>query len=111
MKWFANYANYRDSVELFAVINYDGQKRSILKPMQMVLETQEGYLPSEPSLTLDGTSANSLMQALWDAGIRPNNGEGMGAEANALRSHIKFAERVADGLLARIPGSGRGQQE
>jgi hypothetical protein len=41
---------------------------------------------------------------MWDAGMRPNDGAGSGAEAGALKAHIKFAERIADGLLEMARG-------
>ena len=60
------------------------------------------YTPGEmvePTLVFKFEEAQQLMQELWDAGFRPNNGAGSTAEATALQKHIQFAEFVATTLL------------
>jgi hypothetical protein len=78
-------------------------KRPVAVPLQLTFtEVPEGSI-QEPTLTLNGADGQALFQAMWDAGMRPNNGAGSGAEAQSLRAHITFAERVVVGLLARLP--------
>jgi hypothetical protein len=101
VKWLAQSTIYRDSIDLLAVIDY-GTGRDIGLPVQLLMTKQEEGMPvSEPTLALQPDSAKSLMQALWDAGIRPADWSSPDGEINALRNHVGFAEHVAKTLLAR----------
>lgn len=101
MKWLAQSTIYRDSVDLLAVCD-DGGRRTFGLPCRIVMQEQrQDEVIIEPTLALSPLAARSLMQALWDAGIRPNDGRGSEAEATALRSHIEFAEHVARTLLGK----------
>jgi hypothetical protein len=100
MKWLAQSTIYRDSIDLLAVIDY-GDGRDIGLPMQITMAKHErNTVITEPTLALGQDSAKSLMQALWDAGIRPRELSNPNGEINALRSHVEFAEEVAKKLLA-----------
>ena len=106
MKWLAQSTIYRDCVDLVAVIDDGRDTRGVVQPVVFEVKQQDRhYAISEPTLSLPPSDAQSLLQALWDAGLRPNNGEGSGEQAKALRDHIKFAERMADGLLQRLASS------
>jgi hypothetical protein len=101
VKWLAQSTIYRDSIDLLAVIDY-GSERDIGMPMQLLMTKHErNQAVIEPTLALQPDSAKSLMQALWDAGIRPANWSSPDGEINALRNHVGFAEHVAKTLLAR----------
>lgn len=102
MKWLAQSTIYRDSIDLLAVIDYGGGERDIGLPLQLTMTKQERHKAiSEPTLSLSPDSARSLLQALWDAGIRPDNWSSPGGEIKALRDHVGFAEHVAKTLLNR----------
>lgn len=47
-----------------------------------------------PTMTLQADAAQSLMDALWRAGLRPNNGEGSGAQATAMKAHLEDMRRL-----------------
>lgn len=99
IKWLAQSTIYRDSIDLLAVIDYGGE-RDIGLPMQLLMTKHDpNAVISEPTLALQPDSARSLMQALWDAGIRPADWSNPHGEINALRNHIGFAEHVAKTLL------------
>jgi hypothetical protein len=53
----------------------------------------------QPTISLEQGSAQSLMQALWDAGLRPSQIPESNKEVSALKQHIVFAEHVAKALL------------
>lgn len=102
VKWLAQKTIYRGCVELIAVSDY-GDRLAVAQPINLELVEQSRHaMIDAPTLQLHGESAQSLLQALWDAGLRPNDGAGSGAEAAALRKHIAFAERMADQLIARV---------
>ena len=46
-------------------------------------------LYQSPPLVLAEEDAQNLLQELWNAGIRPNNGEGTTAQVAALKSHLE----------------------
>lgn len=102
MKWLAQKTIYKDSVDLLLIVRQVQDRVSVALPIELLVKDQEvNALIERPTLSLPSQSAQSLLQALWDAGLRPNDGAGSGAEAQALRQHIAFAERIADGLLVR----------
>src|SRR5688572_11364161 len=111
-KWLAQSTIYRDSVDLVAVMDPYGDGRAVVQPVAFEIKIQERHsLINEPSIELEPESAQSLMQALWDAGIRPADWNRSGPiEVQALRKHIAFAERMSDGLLLQL-GKNEGQSK
>jgi len=105
MKWYAHWNMCRLAYE-FLLVDESRGRRAYGEPLSLTLKTVEPAdqgLIREPTLSLPHEAAESLFQALWDAGLRPNDGAGGGAEAKALRDHIAFSEIIAKGLLARLP--------
>ena len=102
MTWLAQKSIYRDSVDLVLVEKWGNENR-VAEPVNFTMKVMPDRHSTEaPTLSLPGNQGQELMQALWDAGLRPNDGAGSGAQAQALIKHIAFAERIADGLLARL---------
>jgi hypothetical protein len=102
LKWLAQSTIYRDSIDLVAVIRHGDGSLDVAQPVNLMLSHQEpNTVIGEPTLTLAPDSARSLLQALWDAGIRPTDWSNPVGEINALRSHVGFAEHVAKSLLPR----------
>lgn len=65
----------------------DGQRR-VVEPMQLTLkEVQRGDY-CEPTMQLDAMAAQSLMDALWEAGLRPTEARYPNDHVNALRDHL-----------------------
>lgn len=101
-KWLAQSTIYRNTVDLVCVLDPWGDERGVVQPVQLVVKTQPRHIAiGEPTLALSHDSAQTLLQALWDAGLRPNNGAGSGAEVAALNAHIKYADEVTKALLER----------
>lgn len=104
MKWLAQSTIYRDSVDLVLVDDFGNRERAVAQPVEFIMERHEPARVIEaPTLSLQHDSAQSLLQALWDAGLRPNDGRGSDAEVNALKAHLKYAEGVTGALLGRMP--------
>lgn len=104
VKWLAQSTIYRDSIDLLGVHDY-GDHRDVFQPVVFEAKRQDRQgVISEPTIALSPQSARSLMQALWDAGIRPDDPSlGSPAEVAALKGHIKYAEGVTGALLERMP--------
>lgn len=99
MKWLAQTTIYRDSVDLIVVEEY-GDRRYIGAPILLDMRQHDSNtIIQEPTLALPPASARSLLQALWDAGIRPADWSSPDGEIKALRKHVDFAEHVAKTLL------------
>lgn len=111
LKWRAQSTIYRDSIDLLGILDYGNGERHIAKRTEFTLERHEPHAPVyEPTIALSPDSARSLMQALWDAGVRPEDANlSSPAEVSALKNHIKFAEGVTGALLGRLPTTVRGQ--
>lgn len=102
MTWLAQRSIFRDGTDLVYVRKI-GDEIDVAQPVNFEFKRLKQYEAiAEPTLVIHGNGGQELMQALWDAGLRPNNGAGSGAEAVALRKHIDFAESMANGLLARF---------
>ena len=99
--WRAQSTIYRDSVDLVAIREIGGDLE-VVQPVAFEVKRLERFgLIHEPTMELAPDSARSLMQALWDAGIRPAQWEGNEAQVSALKKHIDFAEYVGRTLLAK----------
>lgn len=68
-------------------------------------ETEENVgIIREPTFSFDYDSAQSLLDALWDAGVRPSEGAGLPIHVTALENHLDdmralVAAYIADGKL------------
>jgi hypothetical protein len=102
MTWRAQIMIYRDGVDL-VYFQRHGEDIVVAEPVDFVMKTQpRNHVITGPTLHLPDNSGQELLQALWDAGLRPSDGAGGSAEAKALRDHITLAERVVDKLLDRF---------
>lgn len=61
-----------------------------LKPIAFEVTTvDDRSMCPDPTLEIDRRTAQNLMDALWSAGLRPNNGEGMDAQVTAIKAHLE----------------------
>lgn len=100
MKIHAHRSLARLGVELLFMQPFGRQMHAVRRMERELVEYTPGQC-IEPTLVLELEEAQQLMQELWDQGFRPNNGAGSGAEADALKKHIEFAEAVATQLLLK----------
>lgn len=57
-------------------------------------EAQDGMWRPAP-IELSKESAQSLMDALWEAGVKPSGGEGHTAHIRALNDHLDSMKKIA----------------
>ena len=100
MKFLAQYALWRDTVDVVAV-HESGGRRWVGANHNIVMQEHDANAVMEPTLSLTPDQARSLLQALWDAGIRPAENTDRSGEVAALKQHIGFAEHVAKALLQK----------
>jgi hypothetical protein len=63
-----------------------GRTVSIGKPIEMVPVDRERHSP--PTLSLKSEAAQSLMDSLWHAGLRPTEGTGSAGALAATQRHL-----------------------
>jgi len=87
-------------VEIFAKQKrYNGQVsywKNVI--VETVSENDPDYSPAvyaPPPMQFSYEDAQSLMDALWDAGIKPSGGEGHTAHIRALNDHLDSMKKIA----------------
>lgn len=93
--------DYALRVEIAILCEINGS-RHVAKPLTLEWDNVGDMYVSEPTFSMRLEVAQGLMQSLWDAGLRPNSGEGGSAQADAMRNHIQFAEHVSRQLLGTV---------
>lgn len=99
IKWLSQYSLTHNCIDLVALIELKDEARDVMQPFDQTLKRQQYGEPISPTMRLNPHSARSLLQALWDAGLRPAENTDRSGEVAALKLHIGFAEHVARALL------------
>lgn len=60
---------------------------------------EEGVPFNEPTALIPKPVAQAMMQAMWAAGLRPDNGEDSVAHIAALKAHITDLQTIVSSLL------------
>lgn len=94
MEFRANRDFAWDGIALWLIVSQSDGKRRVVESLQSaVKEHQEGdYI--EPSMRLNANEAQSLMEALWGAGLRPAEARYPADHVNALRDHLADMRRL-----------------
>lgn len=96
MHWGVYVADYLNRADFVLIDSKPDGRRAVAKPTYFELvPLPDNEAIEAPTFSLPFEKAKQLMQAMWDAGIRPASGEGSGAQVSALQKHIQFAESVA----------------
>ena len=93
IKFYANSTHFYDKIHVFV---RDKRGSTLAFPQQIVWETvtSEVHFP-EPLFKLDHEEVQSLMDALWDCGIRPSEGMGSAGQLAAVQNHLKDMQKIA----------------
>ena len=68
------------------------------KPVEVVFSVKNNHEEGsyyQPSMGLTDAEAQNLLQELWRAGYRPNNGESTIAHVEALKYHLEDMRKLA----------------
>lgn len=86
---------FQDGVTLYAKEERDGKLFIITCEGIKYEEAKNGQLWPQ-FLLIDGINnyGQSLFQALWDVGYRPNQGEGSDAHTEALKYHLEDMRKL-----------------
>lgn len=66
---------------------------------RMVFEKKPDHQILDAFLRIDHSSAQVLMDDLWQAGLRPSEGSGSAGSLKATENHLKDMQRIAFKLL------------
>ncbi len=91
IEFYVKRTPWAESFELFGRDRFDGGV-AIVQPMELkVIKADEGVLREDirPMMSLDQASAQRLIDALWDAGLRPSEGTGSAGSLAATQKHLE----------------------
>lgn len=93
--WAAQVTPWGRGLQLMKFKRIEGISTHYARPLEMewVEYKDNTFISDPPTMELETHDAQQLMQLLWDAGYRPNDGAGSTAEATALRAHITSLEK------------------
>lgn len=92
----AQSAPWNRAIELL-VTAIEGDKVSVA---HLTLKPVDDFLQQEPTLRIDRDTAQTLMDDLWHAGIRPTEGTGSAGALAATQNHLKDLQRL---VFAKVP--------
>jgi len=98
----------RDAITIHLFERLPDGKISLLSGLQFTtIDPMQVVDPSE-SIDLPYTTAQELMDSLWDCGLRPSEGSGSAGSLKATESHLKdlqeFSRRLL-GMVERTPAN------
>ena len=79
--------------ELYVVVK-NGEFRGMALGPIVFTNTEPGTY-TEPLMRMEPTEAQRLMDALWNAGLRPANGEGSIGQIGAMQKHMDDMRAIA----------------
>jgi hypothetical protein len=90
---------YKDTIDILIGEKYPDGSIGVINKMELEKIPQgQGYF-GEPTLELDATSSQLLMDELWSCGIRPSEGSGSAGSLAATERHLKDMQKIAFRLL------------
>ena len=84
-----------DSFDLYARLKHERGQSVIAKPIELELHEAEWGTRRAPVLQIDTDAMQILFQSLWDAGLRPSNGEGNGGHIDSIKYHLEDMRKLA----------------
>ena len=99
IKFYANSTHFYDKIHVFARVKLGTY---LAFPQQIVwtkITQEDEYTAPEPLFKLDHEEAQTLMDALWDCGIRPSEGMGSAGQLAAVQNHLKDMQKIAFAYL------------
>lgn len=86
--------------DVSVVLDHKHGKYAVAMPLTMKTPTEEdqgAYL--HPTMSLTKESAVRLMDAMWEVGIRPSNGEGNAGELAATKHHLDDMRKIVFDMM------------
>jgi hypothetical protein len=101
IKVLARLQNFRQQIDLMIFdepkVTREGDMRRVAT--SIVFETMDPDALYSPSLQLDSTAAQKLMDELWDCGLRPSEGSGSAGALAATQYHLEDLRTLIKELI------------
>jgi hypothetical protein len=82
-------AIFDDQIQLFMAQRFDDGRIAVAMPLTMKIIDPSEFVPSDlPLFSFDPTTAQHLMDELWNLGIRPTEGHGSTGQLAATEKHL-----------------------
>jgi hypothetical protein len=99
LRFFAQRSFRINGVDLHIGVDHADGRFSLAEPAVFLAHDQAAELPRSPFLTLDADGAQSLMDELYAAGVRPTAGQGSAGQLDAVQRHLADMRAIAAGRL------------
>ena len=94
IKFYANSTHFYDKINVFAREKL-GTSLAFPQPIVWKEIIPEEWTAPDPLFELEHEEAQTLMDSLWDCGIRPSEGMGSAGQLAAIQNHLKDMQKVA----------------
>jgi hypothetical protein len=95
---FCRVQPWDDNVDVVVRTKHEDGRRFVALPVVMK-EMHPDDVVLEPTLRMNPTEAQRLMDELWKCGLRPSEGKGSAGSLAATERHLKDMQTIALGLL------------
>ena len=92
-KIFAELSPFSHNIALTLIHEHSG-KRWIARPEDIIMSSVTQNSITSPSLTMNKTEAQELMDQLWRCGIRPSEGSGSAGSLAATEKHLNDMRKL-----------------
>lgn len=87
-----------DHIEMYGSVK-EGDRISYAKNVLMETKGERDYSLIDPFLRLSYDDCQTMMDALWDVGIRPSNGSGSAGQLAATEKHLDDMRNLTFNLI------------
>ena len=102
MRIWAYFSHPHRTVRIGAIRRFNGMAFDA-KPVEWQERNSEAYGVEPPALfSIQPEEAQALADALWDAGIRPVQGNGSVGQLAATERHLSEMSRITEKLLVKV---------
>jgi hypothetical protein len=101
-RWYANRNIMTQKVDLYWMgegTNGESYHRAFTTVEESCIEPGAIMSPDVPTLALDYDQADTLMQEMWNAGIRPKGVQTGQAHVDALHKHLDSLQKTVDHFM------------
>lgn len=103
--WSADVSHFENRVRIFAQTERGGERVVAELWLEEHAVEPGDAAPIDCTLAIEFDEAQQIMNALWQAGIRPKDGAGSVAHAEAQKVHLDDMRSIAFRLLDKVIAS------
>lgn len=85
----------------------DDNRVAVMQPVAIMSAQDDACVPCPEMMNLTKEDCQSLIDALWEVGIRPTEGHGSTGQLAAVQDHLNdtrhLLTKVTDALLTQLP--------